>query len=107
MGQMVVDFEDMKRTREEAKKQLEARFQDVYRRIQATKDFVISEGKRINDTLKAFKSKFENQLTSLDEQFEKRHDILKTDMTKQFDFTYKELNRLENLIEEEKQERLR
>ena len=30
---MFVDFEDMKRTREEAKKQLEARFQDVYRRI--------------------------------------------------------------------------
>ena len=52
----------MKRTREEAKKQLEAKFQDVYRRIQATKDFVVSEGKRINDTLKAFKSKFENQL---------------------------------------------
>ena len=33
MEQMFIDFEDMKRTREEAKKQLEARFQDVYRRI--------------------------------------------------------------------------
>ena len=62
MEQMYIDFEDMKRTREEAKKILEARFKDVYRRIQATKDFVVSEGKRINDTLKAFKSKFENQL---------------------------------------------
>lgn len=31
MLQMNDDFEEMKRTREEAKKQLEARFQDVYR----------------------------------------------------------------------------
>ena len=29
--QMGNDYEDMKRTREEAKKQLEAKFQDVYR----------------------------------------------------------------------------
>jgi len=27
------DFEDMRRTREEAKKQLEAKFQDVHRKI--------------------------------------------------------------------------
>ena len=81
MNQMFIDFEDMKRTREEAKKQLEARFRDVYRRIQATKDFVVSEGKRINDTLKAFKSKFENQLQQLDDKFQEKHDTLKKDMT--------------------------
>lgn len=33
VGQMRNDFEDMKRTREEAKKQLEAKFQDVYRYV--------------------------------------------------------------------------
>jgi hypothetical protein len=31
IDQMGTDFEDMKRTREEAKKQLEAKFLDVYR----------------------------------------------------------------------------
>ncbi len=34
---MSTDFEDMKRTREEAKKQLEAKFQDVYRLLQHKK----------------------------------------------------------------------
>ena len=34
------DFEDMRRAREEAKKQLEAKFQDVYRKIENTKEFI-------------------------------------------------------------------
>ena len=60
------DFEDMRRAREEAKKQLEARFQDVYRKIENTKEFIAQEGKRINDTLLAFQEKFELKLRGLD-----------------------------------------
>ncbi len=33
MDEMRSDFVEMKRTRDEAKKQLEAKFQDVYRKI--------------------------------------------------------------------------
>lgn len=33
MDEMRSDFIEMKRTRDEAKKQLEAKFQDVYRKI--------------------------------------------------------------------------
>ena len=33
MGQMEDDFEEMKRAREEAKRQLEAKFQDVHRYV--------------------------------------------------------------------------
>jgi hypothetical protein len=44
MVELTNDFEDMKRNREEAKKQLEAKFQDVHRKIQNTRDFVSSEG---------------------------------------------------------------
>lgn len=73
VGQMRNDFEDMKRTREEAKKQLEAKFQDVYRKIQNTKEFIISEGKRINDTLIAFQSKFESEIRDVRQYFEKQH----------------------------------
>jgi hypothetical protein len=107
MDQMYIDFEDMKRTREEAKKQLEAKFQDVYRRIQATKDFVVSEGKRINDTLKAFKSKFENQLNELDEKFQTMHDALQKDMNEQFEGVAKELVRIEEKLEQEKRDRIK
>lgn len=85
MEEMGNDFEDMQRAREEAKKQLEAKFQDVHRKIQATKDYVASEGKRVNDLLKAFQGKFEFQLkdlreyveTSLERERKDREDLAK------------------------------
>lgn len=33
-----------------------------YRKIQNTKEFIAAEGKRTNDTLLAFQSKFDNEL---------------------------------------------
>lgn len=59
------DFEDMKRNREEAKKQLEARFQDIYRKIQNMKEMIEMEEKRVNESIKAFQSKFDYQLNEL------------------------------------------
>jgi len=59
------DYEDMKRNREEAKKQLEARFQDIYRKIQNMKEMIEMEEKRVNESLKAFQSKFDHQLKDL------------------------------------------
>ena len=55
----------MKRNREEAKKQLEARFQDIYRKIQNMKEMIEMEEKRVNESLKAFQSKFDHQLKDL------------------------------------------
>ena len=37
IGEMHNDYEDMKRAREEARKQLEAKFQDIYKRLQKKK----------------------------------------------------------------------
>lgn len=62
MRELNDDYEDMIRAREESKKQLEAKLQDVHRKIQAARDFVNAEGKRVRDMLKAFQSKFEYQL---------------------------------------------
>ena len=74
------DFEDMKRNREEAKKQLEARFQDIYRKIQNMKEMVEMEEKRVNESLKAFQSKFDYQLNDLKthvyNDFNKEKDIV-------------------------------
>lgn len=64
------DYEDMKRNREEAKKQLEAKFLDVHRKIQNTREFVASEGQRINNTMIAFQSKFESQLSQMHQRLQ-------------------------------------
>ena len=58
IGEMHNDFEDMKRTREEARKQLEAKFLDIYKKIQTLKEALEAEAKRVNDSLRAFESKF-------------------------------------------------
>jgi hypothetical protein len=62
MEELQNDYEDMLRAREESKKQLEAKIQDVYRKIQAARDYVNAEGKRVKDMLKAFQSKFDYQI---------------------------------------------
>lgn len=62
MSELQNDYEDMLRAREESKKQLEAKIQDVHRKIQAARDYVNAEGKRVKDMLKAFQSKFEFQI---------------------------------------------
>ena len=58
IGEMNNDFEDMKRTREKARKQLEAKFLDIYKKIQSLKEALEAEAKRVNDSLRAFESKF-------------------------------------------------
>lgn len=56
----------------ESKKQLEAKFQDIQRKIQANRDFTRAEEKRVQDTLMAFRSRFEHNLRSLKEEFEEK-----------------------------------
>eukprot|EP00824_Muranothrix_gubernata_P007478 TRINITY_DN19536_c0_g1_i1.p1 TRINITY_DN19536_c0_g1~~TRINITY_DN19536_c0_g1_i1.p1 ORF type:complete len:267 (-),score=87.26 TRINITY_DN19536_c0_g1_i1:20-820(-) len=100
-------YEDMIRAREEAKKQLEAKFQDVYRKIQTNKEFTIAEGKRVNDTLKAFQSKFEFQLQEMENKFTHSMNEEKDFVRQQFDGVNQEMQRLEKMIIDEREERLR
>jgi predicted phage tail protein len=72
IGDMHSDFEDMKRTREEAKKQLEAKFLDIYKKISDMKEAIAVEAKRVNDSLQAFQSKFEYLLNELKEYTDKQ-----------------------------------
>ena len=71
MGEMKNDFEDMKRTREEARKQLEAKFQDIYKKLAALKEALETEAKRVNNSLKAFESKFICLLNELKDDLHK------------------------------------
>jgi len=106
MDEMGDDFEEMKRAKDEAKKQLEARFQDVYRKLENTKEFILSEGKRINSTLLAFQSKFENELKLMSNKFQDQHDALSNDVNRRFTETHERCNGLEQMINQEREDRL-
>ena len=107
MNDMHDDFQEMKRTREEAKKQLEARFQDVYRKIQNTKDFILAEGKRINDTLLAFQSKFQTELKETADNFMKIHNDHVQATNEAIQKKDEEIADLNKKIDQEREDRLK
>ena len=107
MGEMHNDFEDMKRTREEAKKQLEAKFLDIYKKIQSMKDALDSEAKRVNDSLKAFQSKFEYMLSQFRDSIYKDFNDEKTYTRQTLEDHTNKLNLLEKMIINEREERMR
>lgn len=107
MGDMHDDFEDMKRTREEAKKQMEAKFLDIYKKIQSMKDAIDSEAKRVNDSLIAFSAKFDNQLNTLKDTIYKTINEEKEHNQRMFDLNDQRMSALENMIKSEREERLR
>ena len=67
MVELADDYDEMMRMRDEARRRLEERFNGVYARIKANKDHTIQEGKRVNDGLKQFQSKFENDMKNTDQ----------------------------------------
>ena len=84
LTEMDHDYDVMLRERIESKKQLEAKFQDIARKIQANKDFTNAEVKRVKDTLKAFQSKFEYKLKLLREEFEEKIRVMKDSNRNEF-----------------------
>lgn len=107
MGEMHNDYQDMIRAREEYKKQLEAKFQDVLRKIQSTRDYVNAEGKRVNDMLKAFQSKFEYQMNELknftSKKFEEEKKLRESTQAQ----NSKRLDELNEMLSQEKEDRKR
>jgi hypothetical protein len=100
------DYHVMLLERIESKKQLKAKFQDIERKIQANRDFTKAETKRVNDTLKAFRSKFEFRLRTLRELFEGKINAMRKFNREQFEFSDNRLNTLEENIEKEVQDRI-
>ena len=94
-------------TREEVKKQLEAKFQDIYKKIEKLKEAMNSEAIRVNDCLKAFQTQFEFLINELRDQVFKEIVAEKEFVRKKFADQEKEFTRLEQMIIEEREERLR
>lgn len=70
--EMNVSLSNLIKKREEVQRNLEAKFEDIYRNIANTKSFVIDEGKRVNSTLLAFESKFESNLKDSEQKLDEK-----------------------------------
>lgn len=105
--ELILDYEDMIKSREEAKKQLEGKFEDTFRRINATKEFAMTESKRILDIIKAFQSKFDFELFRLEKNTNSNFDSFQLQADQSFNLIEQHLNTFEKLIQEEKEERIR
>jgi hypothetical protein len=102
LGIMKNDYQDMLVAREEAKKQLDAKFQDIHR----TFDFSESELRRAKDTLKAFNSKFSHNLKLMREEYEGKINNFREFNRKRLQQTTDRLDHLENLIIKERNDRI-
>ena len=100
------DYNVMLLERIESKKQLEAKFQDIYRKIQANRDFTKAEEKRVQDTLMAFRSRFEHNLRSLKEEFEEKIRLMREFNREDFKRSEKRLDLLEASIDQEISDRI-
>lgn len=85
----------------ESKKQLEAKFQDIQRKIQANRDFNKAEAKRLHDTLLAFRNRFETNLKNLKDHFENEVRMMREFNREDFANAEQRLDTLENNIYKE------
>ena len=106
LKEMDHDYDVMLRERVESKKQLEAKFQDINRKIQANKDFTNAEVKRVRDTLKAFTSKFEYKLRLLKEDFDEKIRLMKEHNRNEFRIAKERMDKLEENINKEISDRI-
>ena len=90
----------------ESKKQLEAKFQDIQRKIQANRDFNKAESKRLHDTLKAFRNRFETNLKNLKDEFETKIRLMREFNREDFKNADERLDNLEHSILKEISDRV-
>lgn len=106
LSEMDHDYELMLVERVESRKQLEAKFQDISRKIKANKDFTLAEIKRVDDTLKAFQSRFEHKLRELRTDFENQIAMMRQHNRTEFQNANNRLDNLGKAIEKEVQDRI-
>ena len=106
MNEMDQDYDVMLREKVESRKQLEAKFQDIARKIQANRDFTSAEQKRVKDTLKALQSKFEHKLKELRDEMEGKINAMRLYNREQFELANQRLDDLDNAINQEVEDRV-
>lgn len=107
MKDMSQNYQDMIKAREQAKKQLEARFQTVYEQIEENKKFTINECNRIIEQLNAFQETFENKLQTTKEEIKQEIKEEGEYVDNRVEDINKKIDGLDKALEEEKQERIK
>ena len=104
--QVKEEFDEMMRLRNEAKRQIELKFKDVYQKIRDNKQHTIDEGKKVNESLKAYQIKYAKQMSDLNEEmtevFTTENDYQKSEIKRGND----RMKALEDLLQQEKDYRV-
>jgi len=105
--EMHADYEDMKKTREEAKKQMEAKFSDINNNLNKTEDNIKDQKIRLTNKIEDFKSNTTSKLNNLDESIHKDFTEEQEFVRIMFEKQENRMNLLEKMIRDEREERLR
>ena len=104
--QVKEEFDEMMRLRNEAKRQLELKFKDVYQKIRDNKQHTIDEGKKVNESLKAYQIKYAKQMSDLNDEMT---EVFNTENEYQLSEIKRGNDRmkfLEDLLQKEKDDRV-
>ena len=105
--EMHADYEDMKKTRAEAKKQMEAKFSDIGNKMTNTEEIIKEEDKRVSEKLEEFKKTVDNRMNDLKTNIYTDFKIEQDFVRSTFSDHDTKLDLLEKMIKEEREERLR
>mgnify|MGYP000922222648 CR=1 FL=1 len=104
--QVNVEFDEMMRLRNEAKRLLEEKFKDVYQKIKDNKQHTINEGKKVNESLKAYQEKYLRQMNDLSTELTEKMDTETAYQTSEIDRSNNRMQMLEELLKKERNDRI-
>lgn len=107
MSEMKKDFEEMKTSKIESRKELEGKFQDIYKKLDFLQQFLGTVTKQVNDSLRTHETKFNDLLNKLKDKLQKEMEEEKTFVKKKFEEYEKHLNDLEKKLEKKNEERFK
>ena len=100
------EFYEMMRLRNEARRILEEKFKDVYQKIKDNKQHTINEGKKVNESLKAYQEKYMQQMTDLRAEmnhvFDTENDYQNSEIMRGND----RMQELEDMLKQEREDRI-
>ncbi|KAM3142352.1 hypothetical protein pb186bvf_005509 [Paramecium bursaria] len=105
--QLQQDYEIMKKNREQAKADLQAKFDEVYNKLEDTRKIFIAQSIEINKNMQEFQKKFDSEIQVMEQTQSKQHNqfsIFTDDRLKNLDF---DIVKLDKAIEQEKQDRIK
>lgn len=101
MAEMSLGFEDIVKTREEAKKRLQERFDEVYDKIALNKKHVEDQSEKIHTTLANFQDEFNQNLSNLYDNLNETIESESKFMQQEMDLANQRCGELENMLEKE------